>query len=432
MMHIIDDIGRSLRESTLMFWETLWPLVLGFGLSGFVQRFIGKRLIERKLGNHRPATLARASGYGMASSSCSYAASALTKSMFGKGADFISSLVFMISSTNLVIELGIVLVVLIGWQFLIGEFFGGILMIIVLALIGLVAFPKSLVERARAGLDQGKSSNPDQVAQMHVAQSQVTQNQLIQAQPGTTNEAIRSLSAWSDAASFTVSDLKMLRKELLIGYLVAGILATLIPLRFWNSLFVPGNGVWTAIVNAVIGPAIAVLSFVCSIGNVPLAAALWKDGISFGGVISFIFADLITFPLLMIYRKFYGIKLTLRILAVFWLIMSLAGFVIGEVFSALRILPNHQVGQLTLSRFSWNYTSFLNVIFLVIFGVTYWLYRNQSKLGGGSGLAIDPICKMQVNTSNAPARREVAGKIYYFCNPGCADKFSEHPERYIS
>ncbi len=426
-MHIIDDIGRSLRESTLMFWETLWPLVLGFGLSGFVQRFIGKRLIERKLGNHRPATLARASGYGMASSSCSYAASALTKSMFGKGADFISSLVFMISSTNLVIELGIVLVVLIGWQFLIGEFLGGILMIIVLALIGLVAFPKSLVDRARAGLVEGKSPHPDQVPQVQVTQSRVSQ-----AQPETTNEAIRSVSAWSDAASFTVSDLKMLRKELLIGYLVAGILATLIPLRFWTSLFVPGNGVWTAIENAIIGPAIAVLSFVCSIGNVPLAAALWKDGISFGGVISFIFADLITFPLLMIYRKYYGIKLTLRILAVFWLIMSLAGFVTGQVFSALRILPDHQVGHLALSRFSWNYTSFLNIIFIVVFAGIYWLYRNQSKLGGGSGLAIDPICKMQVNTSNAPARREVAGKIYYFCNPGCADKFSEHPERYIS
>jgi YHS domain-containing protein len=256
------------------------------------------------------------------------------------------------------------------------------------------------------------------------------ENTELQHQPWTTK--LRSKAGWADSATYTMADLTMLRKELVIGYVVAGFLATLVPVHFWNTVFIHGHGFWTSLENVVVGPFIALISFVCSVGNVPLAAALWKGGISFGGVISFIFADLIAFPLLMIYRRYYGTRLTLRMLAVFWAVMAVAGLITEGIFRASGLAPTTRPTQIVPDHFTWNYTSYLNIVFVALFGLLYWAYRNRVRLGGGGGYALDPVCGMQVEKANAPASLVHNGQSVYFCSDRCQDRFEKDPDRFSS
>jgi uncharacterized membrane protein YraQ (UPF0718 family)/YHS domain-containing protein len=409
------DLGHSLREGFFMFWETLWALVLGFGLSGAVQAFVSRSEMERALGSHGPKQIARASFFGAASSSCSYAAAAMAKTLFQRGADFVSSLVFMFASTNLVIELGIVLWILLGWQFALAEFVGGAIMIVLFSLLARLVVDRGEIEDARRRLTGGHTDHA------HHA-------------PGAANapwrQRLRSLPGWADAASYTLADAKMLRKEMAIGYLVAGFLAVLVPTSVWRDVFVSGHGFATSLENVVVGPLIALISFVCSVGNVPLAAALWKGGISFGGVIGFVFADLITLPLLLIYRRYYGGRLTLKLLALFWGVMSAAGLAVEYLFRAAGIVPSRRPAEIAPTAFHWNYTTFLNIVFLFVLTGLWWLARNQQRLGGGSGYAIDPVCGMQVQTANAAARVEYAGEMSFFCSDRCRARFEREPQRY--
>jgi len=413
---VLVDIGRSLREAFFMFWETLWPLILGFSLSGAVQAFVSRDAMQKKLGTHRPAAVVRASGYGMVSSSCSYAASAMAKSLFAKGADYISAMVFMFASTNLVLELGVVLIVLMGWQFAVSEFVGGIIMIVLLATLGALWLRGRRIVEARERLSAGGTG-------AHAEhQHGPAENTELQREPWSVR--LHSKGGWADSATYTMSDLTMLRRELVIGYVVAGFLAVLVPTSVWQAVFVSGHGFWTSVENVVVGPFIAIVSFVCSIGNVPLAAALWKGGISFGGVISFIFADLIAFPLLMIYRRYYGTRLMLRMLAVFWALMSTAGLITEGIFRAAGLVPTVRPTTIAPAHFSWDYTTYLNIVFLALFGLLYWTYRHRETLGGGLGYVRDPVCGMQVETAHAPASLVHAGERFYFCSDHCADLFS--------
>jgi uncharacterized protein len=425
----LTDIGRSAREGFFMFWETLWALVLGFTLSGAVQAFVSKEAMQRRLGNHRPLAVVRASGYGMVSSSCSYAASAMAKSLFQKGADFISAMVFMFASTNLVIELGVVILVLLGWQFTAGEFLGGPIMIVLLALLGSYVLRGPLLEQARKRL----ASRQMEGGHDHQAMSGVSEERQDELEHELWSEKLTSKAAWADASGYAVADLTMLRRELMIGYTVAGFLAVLVPISWWNALFIHGHGFWTNIENALVGPIIAVLSWVCSIGNVPLAAALWQGGISFGGVIAFVFADLIAMPLILIYRKYYGGPLTLRLVGLFYLVIVVAGLAVQGVFSAAGAVP--RVGerhQIVTTHFSWNYTTYLNILAIIGACVLYWLYRNRAKFGGSDKLALDPVCGMQINTDSAPASAVHNGRSVYFCSDHCRERFETNPARFIS
>jgi uncharacterized protein len=417
----IDVIGRSLKEGFFMFWETLWPLVLGFTLSGAVQAFVSRQAMQEKLGDHRPAAVARASLYGMVSSSCSYASSAMAKSLFVKGADFVAASVFMFASTNLVIELGVVLVVLMGWQFAVSEFVGGIIMIGLLTVLGGLWLRGRLVIQARERL--ARSEEEDEMHDMVDSES-------LQRQPW--SKKLRSPGGWADAATYSMADLTMLRKELVIGYTVAGFLTVAVPTHVWSVVFLHGHGFWTSLENVVVGPFIAIISFVCSIGNVPLAASLWKGGISFGGVISFIFADLITFPLLLIYRRYYGGRLTLRMLALFWAVMSAAGLITEGIFGLFHLIPAARPSEVAPAHFAWDYTTYLNIVALVLFGVLYWAYRNRERLGGGSGYAIDPVCGMQVETSTAPSTLVYSGQAVYFCSDHCRHRFVGDPAQFTT
>ncbi|HET9895128.1 MAG TPA: permease [Streptosporangiaceae bacterium] len=436
---MLEDIGSSLREAFFMFWETLWALVIGFGLSGAVQAFVPRDALRAKLGNRRPAAIARASVAGALSSSCSYAASAMAKSLFAKGADFVTSMIFMFASTNLVVELGIVLLVLIGWEFVVAEYIGGIIMIALLALVGGMFLAGRKADAARAKLDTEHDRGGGHVRKTGHEQAAGHEHQHPQGEPPEPEmtqpwrRAIRTRGGWADAATYAISDLTMLRREMVIGYIVAGFLAVLVPLGFWHSFFITGHGIWTSIENVIVGPFIALISFVCSIGNVPLAAALWKGGISFGGVVSFIFADLIALPLLLIYRKFYGWQLALRMLAVFWTVMAAAGLVTEVIFSAAGLVPALRPAQIVPEHFAWNYTTILNIIFVLIFAAQYYLYRNRDKYGGGNGYAIDPVCGMQVEKSAAPRQSMPAGgESYWFCSDRCCERFESAPHRFAA
>ncbi|HUE06331.1 MAG TPA: permease, partial [Acidimicrobiales bacterium] len=235
---------------------------------------------------------------------------------------------------------------------------------------------------------------------------------------------VRSPAKWADSATYTMADLSMLRRDLFLGYLVAGFLAVLVPTSAWQALFVTGHGFWTSLENAIVGPFIAIISFVCSIGNVPLAATLWHGGISFGGVIAFLFADLITFPLLMIYRKYYGTRLMLRMLVVFWALMSTAALLTELLFHAAGAVPTTRPATVVSTGFSWDYTTYLNIVFLVLFAGLYWMYRNRRRFGAGGRYARDPVCGMQVETTHAPATLEHDGERVYFCSDHCAGRFA--------
>lgn len=430
MTGVLDTIGRSLADGGGMFWETLWALVLGFTLSGVVQAFVSRAEMQRALGDHRPRTIAKAGFFGAVSSSCSYAASALAKTLFARGADFTGAQVFMFASTNLVVELGIVLWLLVGWQFALAEFVGGTIMIVLLAaVLPRVVGPREQAEaRSRltgaAALDQhgehGAHAGHGETDPAHAS--------------GSWRERIRSAAGWSDAAAYTISDLTMLRKELVIGFVVAGFADAAVPVSFWKSLFVTGHGFWSVLENVALGPFLAIISFVCSIGNVPLAAALWTGGISFGGTVAFVFADLIAMPLLLIYRRYYGTPLTVKLLAVFWATMSIAGLATEYLFDAAGLLPKPDTarhGSVGRDVFGWNYTTVLDVVALAAFAGVYWLYRNRERFGGGAGYAKDPVCGMQVQTAHAPARRQVDGHDVYFCSDHCAHRFDADPAKFL-
>jgi len=428
-MSVLSTVGGSLTEGFFMFWETLWALVLGFTLSGAVQAFVSRAEMQKAMGDHSPRTIVRTSLLGAASSSCSYAASALAKSLFQRGADFTSSMVFMFASTNLVVELGLILWLLMGWQFAAAEFVGGTIMIILFVLLAPRIFPAAELEQARTRLDAGKDASKDG-GTGHEGHGDQGSDAAREAKPF--RQRLRSRAGWADAAGYTVSDLTMLRRELVIGYVVAGFIAVAVPASVFSTVFLSGHGIATDLENVIVGPFIAFISFVCSIGNVPLAAALYAGGISFGGTVAFIFADLIALPLVVIYGKFYGRRLAVRLFLSFWLVMSTAGLLTDLLFRAVGIAFPHRRVEIAMTRFQWNYTTFLNIAFLLVAAAVYWAYRNRQRLGGGGDYAKDPVCGMQVERANPGATSGHDGHTVYFCADRCKDKFDREPARYAA
>jgi uncharacterized membrane protein YraQ (UPF0718 family)/YHS domain-containing protein len=412
----MSTIGMSLQEGFFMFWATLWALILGFTLSGAVQSFVSRAEMQKAMGDHTPRTIVRTSLLGAASSSCSYAASALAKSLFQRGADFTTSMVFMFASTNLVLELGIILWLLLGWQFAAAELVGGVIMIALFVLLAPRVFPAEELTAARARLNAANVGP--------AGHGEPTED----SRP--LRQRLRSKAGWADAAGYTVSDLTMLRRELVIGYVVAGFIAVAVPASVFNTVFVPGHGLLSDLANAVVGPVIAFISFVCSIGNVPLAAALYEGGISFGGTVAFIFADLIALPLVVIYGKLYGRAIAVRLFFAFWAVMSTAGLLTDLLFRGLGIGFPARTTEIAMTRFAWNYTTFLNLAFLVVAAAVYWTYRNRQRLGGGGSYAHDPVCGMQVERRNPGAVSVYEGHTTYFCSDRCKARYDRDPARY--
>ncbi|HEY0756703.1 MAG TPA: permease [Ktedonobacteraceae bacterium] len=358
MTVLITGILQALLMAWSMLWEILWPLVLGFTLSGVVQAVVSHQSMAQALGGDSPKNLTLATLFGIASSSCSYAAVALARAIFQKGASFVSAMVFELASTNLVIELGIILIVLMGWQFMAAEYLGGILMVLFLAVIFRLTLTPRLVQRAKEQAAQGKTGRMEGHAAMDMSVS-----------GGSFWRKLWSARGFTAISHYFVMDLASVWVDIVLGLLIAGALAAWIPETFWQAFFLAGNPTLASIEGPLVGPLVALVSFVCSVGNVPLAAVLWRGGISFGGVVSFIFADLIILPILDIYRKYYGWKVMSYIFVTFYITMAAAGYVVEFLFAALGIIPrNRNVAAIT-EGIQWNYTTVLNLIFLLLAAV---------------------------------------------------------------
>jgi len=355
-MRVVDAIGHALGLAGSMTWQVTWSLILGFTLSAIVQAVVRRQTVTRLLGDDRPKTLVVATGLGAASSSCSYAAVALARSLFRRGASFVAAMTFEIASTNLVIELGIILALLLTWQFTLAEFIGGPIMIVLMATAFRLFVRERLIKAARQQADKGIAGSMEGHAAMDMS---------IQ-RSGTFWQRLLSPDGYTSVSHIFVAEWTAVIRDVVGGLLIAGAIGAWVPNSFWQHLFLTGHPLAAKLWGPVIGPVISVLSFVCSIGNVPLAAVLWNGGISFGGVISFIFADLIIIPILVIYRKYYGTTMMLTILGIFYATMVLAGYIIEFLFGGLGLIPAERTAKVAATGIQWNYTTVLNIIFLVL------------------------------------------------------------------
>jgi uncharacterized protein len=341
----MNPIWMGIYHAAAMFWVTLWALVLGFGISAALQVFVSKEQMTRLLGRAGFREMLLATGFGAASSSCSYAAAAIGRSAFQQGAALVPALAFMFASTNLVVELGAVIWLLMGWQFVLAEVVGAFVLIGVMWLLMSIFFPKTLEEQAR----QQSTADDDHSGHHH-------------------HHDHHGGGRWTRMANAFWADWAMLWKELIAGFLIAGFLSALVPPDWWKSLFIDtGSSTLRLIENAAVGPIIAILSFVCSVGNIPLASVLWANGISFGGVISFIYADLLVIPLILIYRKYFGGRATVYIVMIFYLSMVAAGVIVDLLFAALGLIPQgaRSASPIEHATFAWNYTTWLDFVAIV-------------------------------------------------------------------
>jgi uncharacterized membrane protein YraQ (UPF0718 family) len=367
------ELWRALSFGFGMTWEVLWALILGFGLSAVVQAVVSKREMRRLLPDDSPKTLLVASGLGAASSSCSYASVALARSMFRKGADFTAAMVFEIASTNLVIELGIIMALLLGWRFVLGEFIGGPLMIAIVAVIFRLFLKRQLVDEARVEADKGRRGSMEGHAEMDMSAGGA----------GGWWRRLRSPAGVTATANYFVMDWAAVARDVFGGLLIAGALAAWVSDSFWRSLFFEHHHTLAKFWGPLIGPAVAMISFVCSVGNVPLAAVLWNGGISFGGVLAFVFADLLILPILDIYRRYYGWKMAGFILVTFYATMAIAGLVVEFLFEAFGLEPTMHDAKVVMAHVAWNYTTYLNIVFLALGALLIWRYFRH-----GGGLAM--------------------------------------------
>jgi hypothetical protein len=397
--------ASGFKEAFAMIWLTWWPLVLGFTLSGLVQSLVPRDALRAQLGTTSPTSTAKASLLGMVSSSCSYAASAMSRALFARGASWSNSLIFMVASTNLVIELGVLLYLLLGWQFVLAQFVGGVVMIILLALTTRIMFSARRQEQLKKRVLLDAPPNE-------------------RASGSSWRERVQNRENFALAARYSVGDLKMLRKELLAGFLVAGFISVHVPASWWSHIFISGHGAWTVVENAVLAPLVAVVAFVCSVGNIPLAAALWAHGVAFGGVIAFIFADLITLPLLAIYRRFYGGGSTWRLFALLWFVMSVGGLLVNGLFHVVHLVPTSHHVRALAGDFPLGSTLVLNVLATVVL-LYVWLVARRPQDQALS--ATDPVCGMTVDVASPAATSVLNSETFYFCSLRCRDRFErEH------
>ena len=409
MADVLEAIADGLGNAFEMAWEVWWALILGLALSGIVQAWITRGAMERAMGGRGLAATLRATGLGAASSSCSYAAVAIAKSTFQKGAGLPPAIAFMFASTNLVFELGLVIWIFLGPTFTAAEFVGGFLLIgIMWALVRWLVSGQE-EEAVRAHAEEAQTGHQHTIAGGGSARLQ---------------DRLTSVRAWSDVAHNFRGDIHMLWKELTAGFLIAGFVA-LLPRSVFQAIFITdAPPVLKTVENVILGPIIAVLSFVCSVGNIPLAAVLWAGGISFSGVIAFIYADLITLPLILIYRKYYGTRFALKLVALMLGAMIIAAFAVDLLFAALGLIPDQRprIDEITERGIELNYTAVLNVLFTLAAVALFWLTVRRG--------ATDPVCGMRVDRYQTEYRTHHDGHAVFFCSQSCKDAFDSDPDRY--
>jgi uncharacterized membrane protein YraQ (UPF0718 family) len=381
-MAALSALGHALAVAGSMTWQITWSLILGFTLSAVVQAVVRRETVTRLLGGRGPRALAVATGLGAASSSCSYAAVALARALFRRGASFTAAMAFEIASTNLVIELGIILALLISWQFTLAEFIGGPIMIVLMAVAFRLFVRARLIDAARLQADKGLAGSMEGHAAMDMSI----------AAGGSFWRRLATRDGYTSVSHIFVMEWAAVIRDIVAGLLIAGAVAAWVPATFWQHLFLTGHPLAARLWGPLIGPVISLLSFVCSIGNVPLAAVLWHGGISFGGVVAFIFADLIIIPILVIYRRYYGTRMMLTLLGIFYATMAAGGYIVEFTFGGLGLIPAGRTAKVAETGISWNYTTVLNIVFLLLAGA---LLVRFFRSGGG------PMLKMMGGSAGA-------------------------------
>jgi len=429
-LFVVSAIVHALQLSVFMLWEVLWPLAFGFLLSAMVQTIVSKRAVAGALGRPDLKGFVLACGLGAASSSCSYAAVAVARALFRRGASFVNAIIFEFASTNLVFELGLVLLILLGWQFVAAEFAGGLLMAVLLWILFKVTLRKRMVDEASRQAERGVFGST------HEAHGEMDMS----ITDGPFLSRLFSPRAFTAISHSFFMDLNALYVDLGLGFLIAGALAAWVPNSWWQAFFLTDHPTLNEFWSPLIGPVISMLSFVCSVGNVPLAAVLWNGGISFGGVISFIFADLIILPILNIYRKYYGGRMSLYLLAVSYAAMALAGFLVGGAFQLLGLAPTNHHLTIFETQPTWNYTTFLDIACLLLMAVLAWrfvttggiemLRAHARRPQPGAQLVRDPVCGMSVDPATATQQADFGGETYYFCSAGCLERFTSSPAEF--
>jgi hypothetical protein len=380
----MQSILRALNMAFAMGWEILWPLILGFALSGMVQAVVSHKLMSRLLPDDRPRSILIALALGAASSSCSYAAVALARSVFRKGANFTAAMAFEMASTNLLLELSIIMLVFLGWQFTLAEFIGAPIMVALLVILFRMFLNRTLLDEAMKQADRGIAGRMEGHAEMDMSVSE----------DGSLWQRITSEQGLTAISHYFVMDWASVWMDIVGGLLIAGALAAWVPAEFWQSFFLVNHPVLAKVWGPVVGPLVAVIAFVCSVGNIPLAAVLWNGGISFGGVIAFIFADLIVLPVLNIYRKYYGLKMAAFLFATFYAAMASAALIVELIFGASGLVPAQRNARVVEASITWNYTTWLNIAFIVLAAL---LVVRFAKTGGPGMLRM----------MNRPAERPV-------------------------
>ena len=441
---LVNTIVEALRVGVGFLWTAAWAITMGLMITSLIEVYVSKERMARVLGEADLRGLATATAFGAASSGCSFGAAAIAKGLFKKGANVVNVLAFMFASTNLIVELGLMILILLGWEFLVAELLGGLILIAVMAIIVHFTLPKSLFEHVREELDerddeQGVTEDPTCGMEGKNEFSLVTDGgktlkfcsagcretyQQEAASSGGWRDELLSWGGWYKVGNQYRKEWSMIYKDVIAGFLIAGFVIVFVPQWVWSALFPQGSGVSNIAENAVMGVAIAVISFVGSIGNVPFAVALWGGGIGFAGVIAFIYGDLVTIPILNVYRKYYGWKAMLYILGVFFVTMAFTGFLIELIFNAFGIVPNLTGGQTPVEQtyFKFNYTFYLNLIAFALSGFLFYVYRRGL---GAPGQYRDPVCGMRTDDTGPSLTYD--GETYYFCSNQCKRSFEKDP-----
>lgn len=445
----IDQILEALRIGLGFLWTAGWAIIMGLMITSLVQVYVSKERMAKILGDNNLSSLSKASLFGAASSGCSFGAVAIGKGLFKKGAHVINFLAFMFASTNLIVELGLMIVILLGWEFLAAELLGGIILIIIMAALVNATLPenlfdevrKKLVEREKeAGISEdltcgmeGKKeytlvTDEGRELEFCSAGCRETYEQQMASQ-GSWREELFSWGGWYKLANQYYKEWSMIWSDVVFGFIISGFVIVFVPQTVWNALFMEGESILATAENAIMGVTIAVISFVGSMGNVPFAVALWGGGVSFAGVIAFVYADLITIPVLNVYRKYYGWKVMLYILGVFFITMALTGFLMELLFDAFGIIPNLSGGQTAMEQtyFELNYTFYLNLIAFTLSGFLLYVYYRGL---GSQGQHRDPVCGMRVDDKALASKYK--GHDYFFCSKTCQRAFDKHPEQFTN
>ncbi|MWG33765.1 permease [Halomarina oriensis] len=444
---LLDGVFESLRIGVGFLWTAAWAIIMGLVITSFVQVYVSKERMAKVLGTEDIGSLAKATVFGAASSGCSFGAVAIGKGLFKKGAHAVNVLAFMFASTNLIVELGLMILILLGWEFLVAELLGGLILIAVMALIVHVTLPENRFEEVRTALNQrdaeaGVTEDPTCGMEGSKEHSVVTDGgetlefcsagcletyQQEIASAGGWRDELLSWGGWYKLGNQYRKEWSMIWRDVVAGFLISGFVIVFVPQSVWNALFLRGDGLLVSAENAVMGVTIAVVSFVGSIGNVPFAVALWGGGVSFAGVIAFVYADLITIPVLNVYRKYYGWQVMAYIFVVFFVTMAFTGFLMEELFDALGIVPNLAGGQTASEQmyFELNYTFYLNLFAFALSGFLFYVYRRGL---GAPGQHRDPVCGMRTDESGPSLTHY--GETYYFCSNRCKETFQQHPTKY--